>query len=294
MRTHASAYGVAQVLADARLRLRHHGSAALDAELLLSHVLDKPCSFLHAHAGQALTVGQCAQLENLLERRARGEPVAYLTGGCGFWSLELRVTQDTLIPRPETELLVEQALERIAPDAAWRIADLGTGSGAIALAIAHERPRCRIIATDISAAALEVARANAERLHIRNVEFRLGAWFDSLQNERFDMIVSNPPYVRSDDPHLQGLIFEPEVALVAGADGLQHLRAIAEQACEHFTPILHASRVRGGWLLLEHGYDQGREMMQMLAYLGYAGVRDYADLAGIPRMTAAQWIIPYE
>ncbi|MDO9372056.1 MAG: peptide chain release factor N(5)-glutamine methyltransferase [Gammaproteobacteria bacterium] len=304
MRAHAaSAYSVAQALTDASLRLRCHDTAALDAELLLCHVLDQPRSFLHAHAGQALTAAQCVQFENLVERRARGEPVAYLTGSRGFWSLELRVTQDTLIPRPETELLVEQALEHIAPDAEWRIADLGTGSGAIALSIAHERPRCHVIATDISAAALEIARANTERLNIRNIEFRLGSadWFGAVQSERFDMIVSNPPYVRSDDPHLNDLRFEPEIALVAGADGLQHLRTIAEQAREHFTPTpaasppsLRSPRQGGGWLLLEHGYDQGREMMQMLSDLGYACVQDYTDLAGIPRMTVAQWVTPHE
>lgn len=320
MRAHAaSAYSVAQALTDARLRLRLHDSATLDAELLLCHVLNQPRAFLHAHAGQALTAAQCVQFENLVERRARGEPVAYLTGLRGFWSLELRVTQDTLIPRPETELLVEQALERIPPDAAWRIADLGTGSGAIALSIAHERPRCHIMATDISAAALEIACANAERLNIRNIEFRLGSadWFGAVQNERFDMIVSNPPYVRSDDPHLKDLSFEPEIALMAGADGMQCLREIAEQARKHFTLTPTASppslrspqRERGhllpspsgrragdegGWLLLEHGYDQGREMIRMLADLGYTRVRDYADLAGIPRMTAAQWVTPHE
>ena len=297
MRAHAaSAYGVAQALTDASLRLRHHDSATLDAELLLCHVLNQPRSFLRAHAGHSLTAPQRTRLENLIERRVRGEPAAYLTGVRGFWSLELRVTQDTLIPRPETELLVEQALKRILPDAAWRIADLGTGSGAIALSIAHERPRCHIIATDISAAALEIARATAAQLNIRNIEFRVGSddWFAPLQNESFDMIVSNPPYVRSDDPHLNDLRFEPEVALVAGADGLQYLRTIVGQAREYFTPAPRSSRVRGGWLLLEHGYDQGREMIRMLSALGYTCVQDFADLAGIPRMTVAQWVTPHE
>ena len=297
MRAHtASAYSVAQALTDASLRLRHHDSATLDAELLLCHVLNQPRAFLYAHVEQVLTATQCVQFENLVERCARGEPVAYLTGVRGFWSLELRVTQDTLIPRPETELLVEQALERILPDAAWRIADLGAGSGAIALSIAHERPRCHIIATDISAAALEIARANAARLNIRNIEFRLGSddWFAPLQNESFDMIVSNPPYVRSDDPHLQDLRFEPELALVAGADGLQHLRAIAMQAREHFTPTPALPRQGGGWLLLEHGYDQGPDMLYMLTQLGYVKVQDYADLSALPRMTVAQWITPHE
>lgn len=288
---------IASLLKKAGDQLAALESPLLDAELLLSHVLGKPRAFLHAHKQQTLEAAQHAQLENLLQRRARGEPVAYLTGARGFWSLELRVTHDTLIPRPETELLVEQALERIPLAAAWRIADLGTGSGAIALAIAHERPHCHIVATDISAAALEIARANAERLNIRNIEFRLGAWFDPLQNERFAMIVSNPPYVRSDDPHLQALRFEPTLALVAGADGLQCLREIAGRAREHFTPTPTLPRQGGeggGWLLLEHGYDQGCEMMRMLADFGYTRVQDYADLADIPRLTVAHWVAPHE
>jgi release factor glutamine methyltransferase len=190
-----------------------------------------------------------------------------------------------LVPRPETELLVEQALARIPEDASWQIADLGTGAGAIALAIAHERPRCRIIATDVSVAALEVARANAVRLNIRNVDFRQGDWLGALQGERFDMIVSNPPYVRDNDPHLPALRFEPTLALTAGVDGLQCLRDIATQARKHFTP--------GGWLLLEHGYDQGAELLQMLAQLEYKHAQDYMDLANIPRLTVAQWIAPH-
>ena len=227
------------VLDEAKRRLNVHVSAAIDAEILLAYVLDTARSYLHAWPERNLDALQLTQFNALIERRLRGEPVAYLTGVRGFWSLELRVTKDTLIPRPETELLVELALQRIPPHAAWSIADLGTGSGAIALAIAHERPRCKIVATDHSPAALKIAHANAERLSIHNIEFRLGSddWFAPLQNESFDMIVSNPPYMRSDDPHLQDLRFEPELALVAGADGLRHLRAIAERSREHFTLI---------------------------------------------------------
>ncbi len=327
---HATRVTLSTALQEATRSLAQHENAALEAELLLAHVLHRPRSALRGRPDQTLTPTQLAQLDALVTRRARGEPAAYLIGVRGFWSLELQVTLDVLIPRPETELLVELALQKIPADADWRIADLGTGSGAIALALARERPRCHIIATDISPAALEIARANAERLNIRNVEFRLGDWFGPLQDERFDMVVSNPPYVRSGDPHLSDLRFEPSVALVAGADGLQHLYTIAMWAREHFTPTLTlpldgggdafiprtlrlrytlrlrsslrgerseggvAAGVRGsGWLLLEHGYDQGHEMVQILSDFGYICVQDYTDLAGIPRVAVAQWKTPH-
>lgn len=262
-------------------RLAHHENPELEAELLLAHVLEMPRSKLRLWPNQALTPAQLARTNDLVTRRASGEPSAYLTGIRGFWSLELQVTPDVLIPRPETELLIELALQKIPADAVWRIADLGAGSGAIALALAQERPRCQIIATDISPAALHVARANAARLNIRNVEFRLGNWFDALQGERFDMIVSNPPYIASGDPHLHDLRYEPQLALVAGSDGLRHLRAIAAQARAHFT--------QGGWLLLEHGYDQAPAMMELLAAPGYQYIQDYPDLSGVPRVAVARW-----
>ncbi|MBI3343387.1 MAG: peptide chain release factor N(5)-glutamine methyltransferase [Gammaproteobacteria bacterium] len=286
----------------------------LEAEVLLAYVLGSTRSRLLNLAERKLSEDQLMQFNQLLERRLQGEPAAYLTGYREFWSLDLQVTPDVLIPRPETERLVELALERIPENECWRIADLGTGSGAIALAIARERPCCRIIATDISEAALEVANANAERLAIRNIEFRLGGgdWFGVLQDEQFDMVVSNPPYVRSDDPHLEALRFEPQIALVAGADGLQSLRDVATQARRHFTflsltppaspPSLRSPRRErvakpgegGGWLLLEHGYDQGSELLQMLAGLGYESALDYTDLAGLPRIAVAQWKISNE
>lgn len=280
-----SVCSVGHALGSARQQLSHNPAAAREAELLLAHVMGQPRSFVRAHAEDVLTPDQQQTYAALIDRRVQGEPVAYLTGCCGFWSFDLAVTSAVLVPRPETELLVEQALAWIPEDASWQIADLGTGSGAIALAIAHERPRCRIIATDVSAAALEVACANAMRLNIRNVDFRLSDWFDALQGERFDMIVSNPPYVRDDDPHLPALRFEPALALTAGMDGLQCLRDIATQAREHFTP--------GGWLLLEHGYDQGAEMLQILAQLEYKHAQDYVDMANIPRLTVAQWVAPH-
>jgi len=186
----------------------------------------------------------------LIERRQQGEPIAYITGRREFWSLDLAVSPATLIPRPETELLVEQALARIRLEEPSRIADLGTGCGAIALAIAHERPQARVLAIDSSDAALEIARANAESLGVASIEFHLGEWFAPVENQRFDIVVSNPPYLRADDPHLRvgDLRFEPRAALVAGTEGLEAIRAIAHAALAHLAA--------GGWLLLEHGFDQ--------------------------------------
>jgi len=224
------------------------------------------------------------QLNELLARRAHGEPVAYLTGRREFWSLELNVTPDVLIPRPDTELLVEQALARIPENSAWTITDLGTGSGAVALAVAKERPRCRVIATDISAAALAIARRNAQQLNIRNIEFRHGEWFAPLAGLVVDLIVSNPPYVAEGDPHLtQGDVrFEPHTALVAGHDGLTAIRRIAAGAAAHLAP--------GGWLLLEHGADQGAAVVRILAAHGFTAITSHRDLAGLDRVTAARQV----
>jgi release factor glutamine methyltransferase len=193
--------------------------------------------------------------------------------------MALRVTEATLIPRPDTETLVEQALARIPPDAGWRIADLGTGSGAIALALARERPRCHVVATDISAAALAVARANAGLHGIGNVAFRQGSWQQPLQDERFDVVVSNPPYLCEGDAHLvKGDVqFEPRHALVAGVDGLEAIRAIAHN--------LKSSLNRGGWLILEHGFDQARAVGEILRAEDYDQIRCYRDLAGQERVS---------
>lgn len=260
-----------------------HDSARLDAELLLATVLGKPRSYLHAWPEHALTEAQARQFAALVARRAAGEPIAHILGNREFWSLELEVTPDTLIPRPETELLVELALARIPNDAAWRIADLGAGSGAIALAIAHERPRCHIDADDISAPALAVAERNAHRLGIGNAHFHIGAWHEPFSGIRFDMIVSNPPYIRTDDPHLlEGDVrFDPRSALVAGGDGLDDLRRIIAGAPAHLRP--------GGWLLVEHGYDQGVPVAQLFTQAGFIEVRTHADLAGQPRVTEGRF-----
>ena len=255
-------------------------SARLDAELLLAHVTGLTRTALILRAQEDLASQDEARLHELVLRRTQGEPIAYLIGKREFWSLDLKVTPDVLIPRPETELLVEQALGHIPPDSQWLIADLGTGSGAVALAIASERPRCRVIATDISAAALAVARGNIQQLGITNVELRQGEWLSPLAGMRLDLIVSNPPYVAAHDPHLaQGdLRFEPNGALVAGADGLAAIRIIARDALAYMRP--------GGCLLIEHGFDQGPAVRAILLERGYQSVTTYTDLQALPRVSS--------
>ncbi|MBI5782291.1 MAG: peptide chain release factor N(5)-glutamine methyltransferase [Gammaproteobacteria bacterium] len=252
----------------------------LDAEVLLMHACEIDRGKLITRDETALTGEQQHTLESLLDRRKRGEPVAYLTGTREFWSMELNVTPATLIPRPETELLVEKALEHIPRDAQWTLADLGTGSGAIALALAKERPRCRVIATDISSAALEVAKSNAKKIGLANVEFREGDWLAPLAGETLDMIVSNPPYIRAGDPHLkQGDVrHEPATALVSGADGLDAIRHIALHAREYLKP--------GGWLLFEHGWDQAVAVGELLRRHNYSDMVCHQDLAGHARVAA--------
>ena len=255
----------------------------LDAELLLAAALERPRSYLHAWPERVPEPDRVARFFAWLDRRQAGEPIAYLLGRREFWSLELEVTPDTLIPRPETELLVELALERLPADRTCALADLGTGSGAIALALAVERPRARIVATDLGPAALTVARRNARRLNIGNVEFREGDWCAPLAGERFDLLVSNPPYIAATDPHWrQGdLRFEPAAALVAGEDGLDALRSIVAQA--------PACLRTGGWLLLEHGYDQGEAVPNLLRQRGFVDVSDHRDAANLSRASAGRW-----
>ena len=254
----------------------------LDAELLLAAALERSRSYLHAWPERMPEPDRATRFLAWLDRRQAGEPIAYLLGRREFWSLELEVTPDTLIPRPETELLVELALERLPADQTLALADLGTGSGAIALALAAERPRTRIVATDRSPAALAVARRNARRLNIGNVEFREGDWCAPLVGERFDLLVSNPPYIAATDPHWrQGdLRFEPAAALVAGEDGLDALRSIIAQA--------PACLRTGGWLLLEHGWTQGAAVLELLRSHGYGECRTLLDLASRPRVTLGQ------
>jgi release factor glutamine methyltransferase len=268
---------VRQALADAAKQLGDR----LEAELLLVHVLGKPRSWLIAHADDVLDVAHAATFDHLVQRRQGGEPVAYITGRRGFWSLELEVTPATLIPRPETELLVELALERLPATA--RVADLGTGSGAIALSIARERPRVQVVATDASLDALTVAQRNAARLHIANVSFVHGDWFAPLFGQRFDVIVSNPPYIEAGDAHLvQGdLRFEPASALASGPDGLDDIRRIVDGARAHLEP--------GGWLLMEHGWNQGDAVRAVLMAAGYRDVFTAQDLEQRDRVSGAVW-----
>ena len=259
-----------------------HDSARLDSELLLAHVLNRSRSWLYTWPEHQPSPAESEQFLQLIEQRQNGTPVAYLTGQCEFWSLTLEVNAATLIPRPETELLVEQALERIPCGAPLKIADLGTGSGAIALSIASERPECRIVATDRCPAALATARRNAEKLGITTISFRGGDWYQPLADERFDIILSNPPYVASNDPHLQqgDLRFEPPTALAAGSDGLDAIRCLINGGQNHLNPA--------GWLIIEHGFDQGAAVAQIFQQSGYHPVQGYQDLAGQDRITAAQ------
>ncbi|MEW5754998.1 MAG: peptide chain release factor N(5)-glutamine methyltransferase [Pseudomonadota bacterium] len=252
----------------------------LEAEMLLAHALGKERTHLIAWPDKALSPDQEAAFRALVEQRAQGIPVAYLLKEREFWSLPLLVSPDTLIPRPETELLVELALARIPLDAAWRIADLGTGTGAIALALASERPRCRLIAIDRSSGALAVARANAERLGIRNIEFLTGDWLAPLHDETLEMIVSNPPYIAADDPHLTrgDVRFEPRSALASGPDGLDDIRIIVATARAHLKS--------GGALLIEHGYQQGAAVVALMQSHGYQRVEDHRDYAGHGRVAA--------
>lgn len=258
-------------------------SARLDAEVLLAHALGQTRAWLLARGGEAVGTEALSRFAALVERRREGWPVAYLTGSREFWSRPFRVTPEVLIPRPETEQLVEAVLARLPAGRACRIADLGTGSGAVAVTLALERPDCRVVATDASAAALEVARGNAAALGAGNCEFRLGDWCDALcDGEKFDVIASNPPYVRAGDPHLmQGdLRFEPAAALAAGPTGLEALERIAAGARAHLVP--------GGRLVLEHGYDQAEAVAALLRRHGYAGVQGLTDIAGHPRVAAAR------
>lgn len=255
---------------------------ARESELLLCLALGHDRAWLYAHGDDALDAEAAIRFHALLLRRAAGEPLAYIRGRREFWSLDLGVTPDVLIPRAETELLVELALQRLPNNVHVYIADLGTGSGAIALAIARERPQASVLATDASAKALAVARGNAERLGIANVEFAHGDWFAALGSRRFDLIVSNPPYIAAGDPHLDrgDLRHEPRAALVSGADGLDAIRAIVHGAPAHLRP--------GGWLLFEHGFDQGIPARALLEKAGSTDVFTALDLEQRERVSGGR------
>ncbi|MDF2445075.1 MAG: SAM-dependent methyltransferase [Moraxellaceae bacterium] len=273
---------VGEALAEAGRRLADVSpSARIDADCLLQHVLERDRAWLRAYADAALGEQEQRDFEAALQRRLAGDPVAYITGARGFWSLDLLVNGATLIPRPETELMVEWALELLAPQAAMQVLDLGTGSGAIALAVKKERPGCQVVAVDASAGALKVARANAHALAL-DVELLESNWFSALLGRRFDLLLSNPPYIAVDDPHLaQGdLRFEPLSALAAGEDGLADLRRIVAAAPGHL--------VAGGWLLLEHGYAQGSAVRALLAEQAFIAIETRRDLAGQDRITGGR------
>lgn len=251
----------------------------LEAEILLAFVLEKPRSFLYTWPEQTVEAAQLARFNELVERRSLGEPIAYITGTREFWGLSLKVTPDTLIPRPETERLVEIALSHIPVNEPWHVADLGTGSGAIALAIASERRNVNVDASDISESAISVARENASKLALKNVHFHVGRWFAAFNSPQFNIIISNPPYVADQDPHLtQGdLRFEPMHALSSGVDGLNDIREIIKTAKEHL--------LIGGWLLLEHGYDQGNAVIDLFEQSGYSEVQCFQDYGDRERAT---------
>lgn len=257
-------------------------SPRLDAEILLARVLGKDRAFLFANPEAVLTGNQADELDQLIAERAAGKPVAHLTGRREFWSLELRITPAVLVPRPETELLVEQALRHIPAKADFRLADLGCGSGAIAIAIASERPLAEITATDISPAALEIARQNAQSHGQEQISFIACDWLEKLGTERFNMLVSNPPYVATGEPELtdRELEYEPPDALYSGADGLDDIRRIIATAPDSLTDK--------GWLLLEHGFDQAAEINKLMTTAGFAKIECYKDLAGQDRVTAGQ------
>ena len=269
---------VEHLLREAKAALAGHPEADEDARALLCHVLQKDRGWLFAWGDQDVAADPAERYRALIAQRAAGQPVAYLTGSRGFWSLQLQVDEHTLIPRPETELLVEQVLALGRADEAVSLLDLGTGSGAIALAIASERPQWSITASDASEGALAAAQRNAEAHGISNVRFVHSDWFEHIK-DRFDIIVSNPPYIAEADPHLQqgDLRFEPRSALASGADGLDDIRRIVAQAPEH----LH----KPGQLLFEHGFEQGAACRDLLEQAGYEAVSSVRDLAGHERIS---------
>lgn len=268
-------------LKTATLRLTHSDSAKRDAEILLGFVTGRARTYLLAFGETPLTAEQVEQLTVLLSRRERGEPVAYLVGEREFWSLPLSVSPATLIPRPDTECLVELALERL-PATPCAILDLGTGTGAIALALASERPDCQLTGIDLQPEAVALAQHNTQKLAINNARFLQGSWFTPVAGQKFALIASNPPYIDEADPHLgQGDVrFEPGSALVAAEQGMADLAAIVQQAADYLEPQ--------GWLLLEHGWQQGENVRTLLNAAGFIAVATHRDYGGNDRVTLGQ------
>lgn len=259
-----------------------HGtdSPEVDSQYLLCHVLGCELSYLRMWPEKVLTSEQQSQFESVLAQRQEGVPVAHLTGSRGFWTLDLKVNQHTLIPRPDTELLVERALKRL--ELGMTVVDLGTGSGAVALAMASERSDVKIFASDYSSQALEIAVSNAQKYDLENVSFWQGSWLNAIANQSVDIVVSNPPYIEKTDPHLHmgDVRFEPITALAAGDDGLDDIRQIIAGARQVLNP--------GGWLLLEHGYRQASEVSALFKQAGFSAIQTYQDFGCNDRVTEGQ------
>lgn len=262
--------------------LTHESKARMDAEILLAFVLKTSRTFLHAHADDVLLDDDWERYQTLLNKRLQGSPIAYLTGVREFWSLPLTVSKATLIPRHETELLVELSLQFLAAQEESRILDLGTGTGAIALALASENPLWQIDAVDISIDAINIAKQNAEHHHLRNVKFYVSNWFSDLPKHKYNIIISNPPYIAVDDPHLKcgDLRFEPINALISGRDGLDDLRHLIGQSPDYLSPE--------GILLVEHGYDQKVNVQSLFHQAGYHSIQTWKDLQGNDRATCGR------
>lgn len=269
----------------------------IDAEYLMQHTIEQSMAWLISYGNSIATSNHIKAFEDVIEKRSQGIPVAYLMGYRDFWTLRLKVNEHVLIPRGDTEVLVEQALERIDTNKSLRILDMGTGSGAIALSIAKERPECQVFATDKHQGALDVARSNATSNNISNIQFHLSDWFqifeqkvfehgtfknEEFEHQVFDLIASNPPYVEANDPHLENgdLRFEPDTALIANEKGLGDLAKIIQSAPKYLN--------NGGWLLLEHGYNQSQQVEDLLKKSDFKNIRLYSDLNHLPRCTAAQ------
>ncbi len=275
---------IADALKQARQQLSNSDSANLDAEILLSSILNCDRSYLYGHPERDIPDDYIEEFLKKVSLRAFGHPVAHLINNREFWSMDFMVSPDTLIPRPETEVLVEAAIKLIPNNKNFSVLDLGTGCGAIAIAIASERPKIKVTATDISSDALIIAIKNAGIHYIKNIIFKQGDWFDIDDPGTYDLIVSNPPYIRSDDPHIeQGDVrFESKTALISGKDGLDDLRIIINQAKSHLK--------NNGWLLVEHGYDQGDEVRKLFLDNGYTNTSTIKDYSGNDRVTLGTYI----
>lgn len=271
---------IEHALVYARMQLNGSESPEIDSKILLCHALECKTSYLHTWPDKELTTSQQTQFEMYLQQRVEGKPIAHIIGQCGFWSLDLNVTPDTLIPRPDTELLVTLALTKLV--AGMTVADLGTGSGAIALALAMEMPDIKIVASDFSRAALQVAKDNARYNHINHVCWIKSNWLEAFKPSVFDLIVSNPPYIVEDDPHLNegDVRFEPLTALVSGKDGLDDIRVIVKQA-KHCLKTM-------GWLMVEHGYHQAAQVKHLFSAAGFKHVASHQDFGGNDRVVIGQ------